>query len=578
MQKFVDIIKILAIGNDPILIGLQKRTLEAATINQFEMLMAELKGRLKEITHDVRQGKEIPFLNFFLGHCCNMLMSHSEAIEHIHQSAEKFKFINHQFNAALAHWYLGLLYEAGENPDHCCAELKESAKLLSQLERDAALRGNYPERDNFRKLFSKIRSEYDCASHANFQDNGVNGLLHKKEGENDIATAFAENDSDLPRDKSKHYPKPLLIPVYHSVVHAHVGSGIEWVEPPEEGRADISQLSIEGRVYSLESVIQGVRKVNIAGGKEYGFVRVDGKSMNAFRIPIDHGDFVLFYKSSDIESNVNKVIIVFRPLEKGYTYLVKQLKRRRPLSGQPVEYELVSHSLESGPEYDSVPLEQYDGILGEVIAVAKPLDIQSRESEQAEVSPNHVNNADYIVFSGSDDWRITPEFLLLTITPYLTALANIQRVINQTQKKTDQGIYISLIKQSSPISVSLDGASEAVQVVREMAIPWRRKHAETMARLAEQEKQIEIEKGRAAVLVSHMDAAKVREEIKRIELENEKLQLELEHARIQHAQDVLDTFAPHLSEFERISLLIKLVPSLGEVISSKLEMTSTHQA
>jgi hypothetical protein len=573
MEKFVKLIKLLAISDEPALIGLQKTTLESVTPDQLERLMAELQDRLKGMIHDVRLSKEVPFLEIFLGHCYNLQMSRSEALEHIHQATEKFKFINQEYNAALAHWYLGLLYEAADKPDLSCAELRESAKLLSQIEKDAATRGNYPLRDKIRGLFLTIKTEFDCASQAPFGKADP-----KPHGENKTVTASVENGSGLPRRESRYYLKPLMMPVYHSVVHARVGSGIEWVDPPEAERVDISQLMIEGRSYQLESVIQGVQKVNLASGKEYGLVRVDGKSMNAFRTPIDHGDYVLFYRSSDIESSVNKVIIVSRPLEKGYSYLVKQLKRRRPQPGQYVEYELVSHTTESGPEYDSVQLEQQDGIFGEVIAVAKPTDNQSSESEQAEVVANQVETAERIVFSGSEIWRMTPQFLLSTLTPYLAALADIQSVINEAQKKTDQEIYISLIKQSSPISVSLDGATEAVQVVREMVIPWRRKHAEKMACLAEQEKQIEIEKGKAAVLVSHMDAAKAREEKKHLELENAKLQLELERAKIQHARDLLDVFAPNLSEYERITLLIKLIPPLSEVISSKLELTPTHQS
>jgi hypothetical protein len=426
MEEFVEIIKILDTDGEPSLIDLQKKTLEAVTPAQIRALISELEGRLKEISQDVRLAKEIPFLEFFLAHCYKMSMSPSKAMEQVRQATEKFKYRNNEYNAALAHWYLGLLYGIDKQPDLCRAEMTESAKLLRKIEKDYAEKGRYLDRDKIRELLVKIKNDIDDASHAPFrirpkikkrkktqdddtsaqqensssplvqvvfpinfdnhnvfspsfsptleQNNCIPGRIYGLKNGNGTVAIPSGTTTELSQSETEDYVELPWIPVYHSVTHANVGQGTEWVEPPDEERAEINSVIIAERSYWLESTLLGIHKVTLTEGRDYGFVKVDGQSMNTSRPPIEHGNYVLFYKSNDVEGNVNKIIIASRPLTKGYSYLIKQLKRRHPLPGQSVEYELVSHTSESGPEYDSLPLGEDYGILGVVIAVAKPTD------------------------------------------------------------------------------------------------------------------------------------------------------------------------------------------------------------
>jgi regulator of protease activity HflC (stomatin/prohibitin superfamily) len=123
-------------------------------------------------------------------------------------------------------------------------------------------------------------------------------------------------------------------------------------------------------------------------------------------------------------------------------------------------------------------------------------------------------------------------------------------------------------------------------VVKDTVVPWRRKHAETMARLLEQEKLAEIESKKAEVLEKRANAAKgraeaekltteavkQREEAEKMKLENEKMQLELHRARIQLGSDIINEFAPNLPETDRITYLIRLLPALNTVIASNLQI------
>ena len=183
---------------------------------------------------------------------------------------------------------------------------------------------------------------------------------------------------------------------------------------------------------------------------------------------------------------------------------------------------------------------------------------------------------------------LTPVYLSDKLSPYLKAIADIQNIINEIKGQKPQEIVVKEITQESPISVSLEGAAEAVQVVKDTVVPWRRKHAEIMAHLLEQEKRADIESKKAEVLERRASAAKgraeadklaaeavrQREEAEKMKLENEKSRLELHRAKIQLALDILRQFAPNLPETERISYLIKLLSPLDVVISSKLEIAA----
>jgi hypothetical protein len=184
--------------------------------------------------------------------------------------------------------------------------------------------------------------------------------------------------------------------------------------------------------------------------------------------------------------------------------------------------------------------------------------------------------------------KSTPSYLIDTLGPYLAAIGEIQNIINEIQGKEHQEVVIESIVQQSPISVSLDGASQAVQVVTDTVVPWRRKHAQEMARLATLEKQAEIESKKAEILEKRAraakdraeagrlaaEAAKQREEAERMKLENEKLRVELHRAKIQLALDILAQVAPDLPETEKIAYTVRLLAPLDTIVSSELEIST----
>ena len=193
-------------------------------------------------------------------------------------------------------------------------------------------------------------------------------------------------------------------------------------------------------------------------------------------------------------------------------------------------------------------------------------------------------NTDTEIELSSD--KLTPLYLSVVVSPFLNAIAEVQAIINEIKGRDLQGIVIKSIRQSSPLDISLNGAAEAIQQIKDTVVPWRRKHLEKMALLLEKEKQAEIGNRKAEILEKRArsikdnaeaeriaaDAAKQREETERIRLENEKLRLELQRSKIQLALDVLAQVAPNLSETEKIAYVVKLLPPLEILASSELEI------
>lgn len=188
-------------------------------------------------------------------------------------------------------------------------------------------------------------------------------------------------------------------------------------------------------------------------------------------------------------------------------------------------------------------------------------------------------SVDEFILSVEEGKKLSLPFLSNEVIPYLKAIADLQDFINQVRGLSSVGIAITSISQNSPISVSLEGASDALQVVKDSVVPWRRKHVEIMARLQEQVKLAEIENAKAEVLEKRARAAKdrieatiKREEVERLQIENDKSRLELQLAKVQLSIDILNQIAQNLSESEKILYISKLLPSLDILLSSELEI------
>lgn len=561
MEKFIKILNLLALANEPSLLSMRKKTLEAVSPAQIQGVSLELHSRLNNMQHDLRLNKEIPFLEFFLAHCFNMLMSHPEALEHIQQSMEKFKFLDHEYNAALAHWYLGLLYEDANKSDFCCAELKEAEKLLFQLEKDSALRGSYTIKKKIRDLRSKIKAQYQCASEAPFREDEEPEL-----GGNPRMAQNLPIDTlpDLANGTDEAYLELPWIPVYHAVVNANTAPGVEWVEPATEERSEIASIALDGQIYLLESTVLGIHKVNLSQEKKYGFVKVIGQSMNAFHPPIHAGDYVLFYKSNEIESNLNKVVIASRPVERGYSYLIKQLRREPPAPGKALAYELRSHTTEHGPEYEPMPLGENYSVLGVVVALARPAPTQALKIGNPAGWQAHAAGwieAELVLTDPQmKPANLLSSYLIEVIAPYLEAIENLYKVASQIKRVEQPVLVLSLISLGS-LNFGISFPDWFYTVL--MGIFGSKKFEQAQAKWNH---------------ASHLNhSPKIENGANSAEFEVEKLNGEAFNEHFDLALNLVALLDPNLTLAARNYSALQLVPHLETILGHRLKFKSLKQ-
>lgn len=201
--------------------------------------------------------------------------------------------------------------------------------------------------------------------------------------------------------------------------------------------------------------------------------------------------------------------------------------------------------------------------------------------------PKHSVRLNRIKLVSDVDVTLTPTSLMGQITPYLLAVSELQKIIDSVKGQPIKPVNIKSISQNSPVSVSLDGAADATEVVRDIVVPWRRVHGKDMAQLEKQEKAVLIEDAKASVVEKRIRTQKERVETKKIEaeihpekvnieiermrLENEKLRLEIEEKRIKMALEILE-IGPELSQEQRILFVMQLLKPLGILTTSSVQL------
>lgn len=189
------------------------------------------------------------------------------------------------------------------------------------------------------------------------------------------------------------------------------------------------------------------------------------------------------------------------------------------------------------------------------------------------------------ISDGDSSW-LAPKVLLDMVAPYIESIEALQHIIDDMTGRAHRRVIIHLLTHNSPISVSLEGASQAIDTIKESVVPWRQKHAEEMANLEEQKLQEEIANRQAEILERQARAAKdraeaekikaeaelKRAEAERLRLENRKIALELQRAEIELALSVIKTFAPNMPEVDKLAYVTRLLPTLGNLITSDVQI------
>lgn len=178
---------------------------------------------------------------------------------------------------------------------------------------------------------------------------------------------------------------------------------------------------------------------------------------------------------------------------------------------------------------------------------------------------------------------LTPLFMKDIVFPYIESIIEIQKIIDEANKRKTSPIEIISIKKGS-LNVELSGGKEAVDLIKEATSKWRKEHAEKMAELEREQKAVEIQRsegelrelnaktskelGESEKLLAEAELIKAQAEKQRIE--NQKAELELFRAKFELITEMINKAAPNLSESERLMFGSRLLKYLDTIIASPL--------
>lgn len=112
---------------------------------------------------------------------------------------------------------------------------------------------------------------------------------------------------------------------------------------------------------------------------------------------------------------------------------------------------------------------------------------------------------------------LTADNLSGIVSLYLKAVVDLQRAIASLQNTDFVEPHIRMISQNSPLEIVISGVAGAIDIIMEFIIPWRWKHAQEMAKLAKEEKRLELirRKSELALLIIDKISPAMSEEVHR---------------------------------------------------------------
>ena len=194
-----------------------------------------------------------------------------------------------------------------------------------------------------------------------------------------------------------------------------------------------------------------------------------------------------------------------------------------------------------------------------------------------------VRETTWLYLETGDD--LTPRYLEHGVVPYLNALETLQHVIDNLLGEPHENVLIKSLTRESPLSINLEGLSDALDAIKEELIPWRKKHAQKIAELRQHEAAADIKKKeseameiRARSTKSRAEAEKVkaevlklREEARRLEIENESLRFDFQGKKLRLALELVGNIQPDLPPEQRLVYATRMLASLETLAMSNLE-------
>lgn len=216
-----------------------------------------------------------------------------------------------------------------------------------------------------------------------------------------------------------------------------------------------------------------------------------------------------------------------------------------------------------------------------------------RSADQQEIIPLEPGTVCLFLRQDPDtvqDEALTPQYLSSAVVPYLSALVDLQQIVDELGKEPLHKGRILAITQGSPVSVTIEGISRAVQILQETVAPWRLDHAKPMAHLVQRERKATIDLARAEILKARAQVdedvvkrkkllAKAADRYARGETrlhESKEQKQSLQYSQIYLALQILSQIDPDLQEEERAAYLLRLLPVLDTLLTNPLQISAVY--
>jgi hypothetical protein len=358
-----------------------------------------------------------------------------------------------------------------------------------------------------------------------------------------------------------------------------------------EEYVEVGEFSINGKSHTLRPIdakLAASKTFRLKQGYQYFAIQVQGDSMEP---TIFTGEYALVrsQKQPDHDGQIVAVNIGHQTVSTPTTALIKRLSKIR--NGVRLESDNSNY-----PPQDYTRDDTPVNVLGVVEAILSPASIKPPKTELETVSapfalkPVDEDGLSTIKLIPPTTQQLTPEYLVTQLGPYLNAIVAIQHILDEMRGRKPRAVIIKSIKPGS-VDVTLGDVIEALEVVQNNVVPWRKEHIKTMAQSDETEKVANIEKAKAEALEKRANADKTRREtamlsiddprqkaeIERMQIENEQKRFELQRDKIRLTFEIMEKIGldPHcLPDELKLAWINRLDPPLTFIFESELQIDS----
>lgn len=177
----------------------------------------------------------------------------------------------------------------------------------------------------------------------------------------------------------------------------------------------------------------------------------------------------------------------------------------------------------------------------------------------------------------------SPDYLVNTIIPYVSALTALQHVIDEIHNRSPSQIKVLGIRYGSVSIDATDDIRETVELVLDIVVPWRRENKMRLFELETHQKELELKQKEVVVEQSKVALSNestqsddktrlLRVQTHKQELENQKTQLKI----MKLVLEIIDKVKTDLPEDRRLFYALKVLDPARILATSPLELTAVE--